>query len=172
MIIDLRLFDDFPAHAVVLASPGEFQPFDELVLEVNNVVLTASLQKTETEYFCQGTVEADVRIQCSRCAKDFAARWDQAIDFVIRSQDDVPAEERDILDDEDYVYLQGKSDVADVTDIVHQALVLALPLKPLCSEDCKGLCPVCRENLNDRACTCKTDHTDPRWDDLRDLLQN
>jgi len=172
MIIDLRQFDDFPAHAVIEASEGEIQPFDELVTQVGRTILSLSLQKAETEYFCQGTVSADVRVQCSRCAREVELDLEGVTDFIIRTQ---PADEDDdggASDNEDYIYAQSKGETADVTDLVRQALILALPMKPLCSEDCKGICPVCRVNLNDRTCSCVKKQTDPRWDGLRGLSRN
>jgi len=172
MIIDLRQFEDFPAHAVIEASEGEIQPFDELVTQVGKTTLTLSLQKAEAEYFCQGMVTADIRVQCSRCAREVDLELEGVTDFIIRTQSVEDGERNGASDDEDYVYAQGKGDTADVTDLVRQALTLALPMKPLCSEDCKGLCPVCRVNLNERTCSCARKQPDPRWDGLRNLSSN
>ena len=172
MIIDLRQFDDFPAHAVIEASEGEVQPFDDLITQVGKATLHLSLQKAETEYFCQGKVTADVRIQCSRCAREIEIELEGTTDFIIRTAAADETDDSDATDDEDYVYATGKNDTADVTDLVRQALTLALPMKPLCREDCKGLCPVCRTNLNERTCSCVKQQADPRWDGLQNLLNN
>ncbi len=172
MIIDLRQFDDFPAHAVIEASEGEIQPFDELVTQVGKTTLSVSLQKAETEYFCQGQVSATVRVQCSRCAREIELTLDGVTDFIIRTQPADDADDSGAADDEDYVYAHSMTDTADVTDLVRQALTLALPMKPLCSDDCRGLCPVCRVNLNERSCSCARQQSDPRWDGLRNLLNN
>ena len=170
MIVDLRQFDDFPAQAVIEASDGEIQPLDDLITRVGKVTLRLSLQKAETEYFCQGLVTAEVQVQCSRCAREVELELEGSTDFIIRTQAAEETDGSDASDDEDYVYAAGKDETADVTDLVRQALVLALPMKPLCSEDCKGLCPVCRTNWNERACSCAQEQTDPRWDSLRNLL--
>jgi len=172
MIIDLRQFEDFPAHAVIEASEGEIQPFDELITQVGKTTLTLSLQKAETEYFCQGIVTAEIGVQCSRCAREVDLVLEGVTDFIIRTQSPEEGDDSGASDDEDYVYTHGKSDTADVTELVRQALTLALPMKPLCSEDCKGLCPVCRVNLNERACSCAKKQSDPRWDGLRNLSSN
>lgn len=172
MIIDLRQFDDFPAHAVIEASEGEIQPFDDLITQVGKTTLTLSLQKAETEYFCQGEVSSQVRVQCSRCAREIELDLEGVTDFIIRTHSADDLDESGATDDEDYVYAHSTTDVADVTDMVRQALMLALPMKPLCREDCKGLCPVCRANLNERTCSCVKKRSDPRWDGLRNLLNN
>jgi len=52
---------------------------------------------------------------------------------------------------------------------MHEQFVLSLPMKPLCSEGCKGLCPVCGTNLNRNTCDCKPVWEDPRFAALREL---
>lgn len=170
MIIDLRQFDDYPAHAVLEALPGEVEPFDDLVLAVGKVEVSLSLQKTGDEYFCQGTLRADVSLQCSRCAKEHPESLEGTMDFIIRAEGAPSEDGPEVIDDEDYVYMQGNNETADLSDLVRQSLLLAMPMKPLCSEDCRGLCPVCGTNLNDSTCTCVRGVTDPRWDGLRNLL--
>jgi uncharacterized protein len=65
-------------------------------------------------------------------------------------------------------YLAG--DVLDVDHWAQDALVLAMPAKVLCREDCAGLCPSCGQNLNDGSCTCTVEVHDERWAKLKDLL--
>jgi len=51
-------------------------------------------------------------------------------------------------------------------------VILSIPLKPVCDEQCKGLCPVCGENKNERDCGCVEKQTDPRWQSLPKLKKN
>ena len=57
----------------------------------------------------------------------------------------------------------------ELDDLVREEILLAMPGHVLCSEECKGLCPTCRIDLNVRTCNCITDRTDSRWDKLKDL---
>jgi len=57
----------------------------------------------------------------------------------------------------------------DVTDQVCQAVLLAEPMHPLCSENCKGICSSCGVNRNQRDCDCRHDSIDSRWDGLKSL---
>jgi uncharacterized protein len=57
----------------------------------------------------------------------------------------------------------------DLEPMLRDALVLALPLNPLCSQDCKGYCAGCGQNLNEGECTCTSDDVDPRWAGLEAL---
>ena len=74
------------------------------------------------------------------------------------------------LDEEDtgeFIVVEGIR--LDLTALVREDLLLALPAKFLCREDCKGLCPICGKNLNDGSCSCKKP-IDPRLEALRQLL--
>ncbi len=53
--------------------------------------------------------------------------------------------------------------------LVREQLLLALPMDALCRDECKGLCPSCGQDLNERSCGCKADTADPRWEKLRSL---
>ena len=64
-------------------------------------------------------------------------------------------------------YYQGEGLLLE--DALREQVLLALPLKVICREDCKGLCPHCGANLNDGQCSCADDVDDPRWTALKDL---
>ena len=60
--------------------------------------------------------------------------------------------------------------ILDLTEAVRQYALLALPMKPLCRQDCAGLCPTCGRNLNQGGCDCPPQGLDPRWSGLSKLL--
>jgi uncharacterized protein len=64
-------------------------------------------------------------------------------------------------------YYQGEGLLLE--DALREQVLLALPLKVICREDCKGLCPHCGANLNDGQCSCADPPEDPRWTALKDL---
>ncbi len=63
----------------------------------------------------------------------------------------------------------SENDRIDLEDIILYEVKLSIPMKVLCREDCKGLCPVCGKDLNEGTCSCDTRETDPRWDALKGL---
>jgi uncharacterized protein len=172
MVVDLREFEEFPVTIDLTAAPGEIEPFALDVLRVGEVVLRLSIQKSGDEYFCQGTVRASTELCCSRCAIEYQSDLEGKTDFIIRSDSAKDPEAAGIPDDEDYVLTHGNDVLADVTDTVRQTLVLALDMKPLCRPDCKGLCPVCKTNWNEKTCDCARESSDGRWDVLKGLLRN
>jgi uncharacterized protein len=74
-------------------------------------------------------------------------------------------------EEEDYFFVDSNATFFEIDDLVREAIILSLPLKPLCSEDCKGLCPICGTDLNRSQCSCVKERTDPRWDQLKGLLK-
>ena len=172
MILDLRQFDDFPAKTSVEAKSGEIAPFRDDVKLVERAVMDVTIQKTGEEFYCQGKVTGQVRMECARCLVEYLAEYSGKTDFIVRSDASGNGQPEEVVDDEDYVFFRGNDLRADVTDIVKQTLVLATPLKPICSEDCKGLCPVCGCNRNEKSCTCGQDRIDSRWEGLADLTDN
>ena len=71
------------------------------------------------------------------------------------------------LGPEDFAVPLGPDLVLDVTEVARQHLLLALPMVPVCRPDCRGLCPRCGANLNERECGCQRDEVDPRLAPLR-----
>lgn len=108
--------------------------------------------------------EAKVRLLCDRCAEEFS----DSVFFEM--QERFKKEESDGVKETnpDIVLLEG--DTIDLDALVYDAIVMHLPSKVLCNEDCKGLCPSCGTNLNYGDCGCDTESTDPRFDILDKLL--
>jgi uncharacterized protein len=78
-------------------------------------------------------------------------------------------EEREIQED-DLTTAYHREGLLDVTDLLREQFQLALPMKPLCNEDCRGLCPGCGTNLNKATCDCSPKWEDPRLAPLKSLL--
>lgn len=170
MILDIRQFEYFPAETVLTGETGCLTvDFDE-INELKKVRVELKIQQSGEEYFCQGDVKAVLNIECSRCLEGFDLNCEYPVDFIACAEKPV-IEDKDILDAEDYALFSDGDLQADISDILRQALILSLPLKPLCSEECKGLCAQCGTNLNEQTCSCKTEYIDPRWEALQKLTQ-
>ena len=77
---------------------------------------------------------------------------------------------KDEQEDENVITLE-EGDVLDIRDVVMNNIYLALPLKVLCKEDCKGLCQDCGKNLNEGQCNCTHEEVDPRLSALKDMFK-
>ncbi len=170
MILDLREFAAFPAHAVLEGNPADLGVQFEGIHDITAVEVVLTIQQTgDNQFYCAGEVRADTALECARCITEFTTRLVQEIDFIACHEGDRLTEEGE-ADDEDYAIFKDVDQRTDIGPLVAQAIILALDLKPLCDEACKGLCSQCGANLNDTTCECKTERIDPRWERLKDLL--
>ncbi|NOY88124.1 MAG: DUF177 domain-containing protein [FCB group bacterium] len=168
MILDLREFETFPAHAVLKGNLSNYEFRYDLIHRINEVELFIDIQKSGEEYFCQGKIISSVVLECARCLEEFEKELESATDFIICAQEWHEKNSND-LDNEDYVYFKSSDLHVDLSDIVRQSIILAESMKPLCSENCKGLCPQCGINLNEESCSCNKEIIDSRWEGLMHL---
>lgn len=169
MIVDFREFETFPAHKVLEGGPDKISLDYEGVHSITSVKVDLSVQQSGEEFFCQADVQAEVTIECARCLGPFDLSITGHTDFIVCSADLTDANAKEALDTEDYVHYIDQAMHADVTEVVRQAILLEVELKPLCSEDCKGLCAQCGRNLNEGGCDCQNDVIDERWAALKDV---
>ncbi len=171
MILDLREFVDFPAKAHLEADPGELVVERDDVLDVKKAAVDLSIQKSGEEYFCQGVVTGSIEIECARCLEPYTAEVSGKTDFIVRSAIRDDSRDKDVVDNEQYIFLEGDDVRADITESVRQTLALTVPLKPVCDKECRGLCAQCGANLNLAPCSCDQEKTDSRWDGLKGLAR-
>lgn len=122
--------------------------------------------RVESDIIVRGRIGCSIVGHCARCLEDypFDLECDVAAICLPRSENGA---ESDTDEGDDIVYYDG--DEIDLTPIIRERIILALPTRPLCSPDCKGLCPQCGTNLNQQSCQCRTEKGDPRLAVLRNL---
>ena len=148
--------DDVAALGAVFADPS---------WHLESVAL--DIRPDGAEVDVTGRVKATVQQTCGRCLEGFAARVDAPVSVRLVPK---PAGHDSVelgADDLDVDFYEN--DELDVAHVVENEATLALPMKPLCREDCRGLCPACGANRNTTPCTCETRPPDPRLAALRDL---
>ena len=119
------------------------------------------------ELFFNGHIAGSVLGHCARCLEPYAFDLDTDFFFVLVPRAEL-ADEMELHDEElDLSFYQG--DEVDLTPLVREQIILALPSRPLCREDCRGLCPQCGANRNVQPCTCVEAGGDPRLAVFRHL---
>jgi len=114
------------------------------------------------DLFFAGRLMARVRAACARCAEEFDASSDRPFRFVLAPRAAGYDKETD-LRSEDLEFSLYEGDEIDLSPLVREQVILALPTRPLCREDCRGLCPHCGANLNSGDCGCRVKQADPRF---------
>jgi uncharacterized protein len=92
---------------------------------------------------------------------------DAKIDVILLPSNDNTGEAEQEVAEDDLGVSYYRDDVVDLGELMREQFFLALPMKPLCQEDCRGLCPVCGINRNRETCTCETTWVDPRMEALK-----
>jgi uncharacterized protein len=130
--------------------------------------VSLSYYRAGTEIFLSGTLDAATTAVCSRCAEEFDLPSQRRFRCVLASK--ATNDENDIAlraEDLEFSFYQG--DEIDLTPLIREQILLALAERPLCREECRGLCPQCGANLNEGDCGCIVGGSDPRLAVLRNL---
>lgn len=126
------------------------------------VHLVLDIHKDGEAYRVTGRVETRLQLECGRCLESLEIPVASAFELRYVPQVENTGEaEREVAEDDltTAFYTEEKIDLAE---LMHEQFLLALPMKPLCSATCKGLCAHCGENLNQGSCACAPQWTDPR----------
>jgi uncharacterized protein len=117
----------------------------------------------------RGRLSAALELQCARCLEPVGQNVDREFELLYRPLGaDAGRDELSVTDAEAEIgYYQGEG--IQLEDVLREQVLLALPLKVTCREDCKGLCPQCGKNLNQELCSCSAPVEDPRWEALKDI---
>ncbi len=168
MLLDLSRLRRGVEHLERRYEPSQF-PQQEDFRVVAPVEFDADLHKDVQKLRLVGHVKTTLEVDCSRCLDPFTVPIDSRFDVLLlpvsANQDEG---EREVEADDLGVSFY-EDDTLNLGDLIREQLYLALPMKPLCREDCQGLCPVCGANRNRETCTCRHEWIDPRLDALRAL---
>lgn len=164
-----RDLEDWSQTLKLEESPETLELCAEAASFEKPVKVDLSVSKSGAQLICRGRVKTSVRLECSRCLSVYDQPIISNLDFVV----DFGESPQEFKSEEDnYFVADPSSGFFQIDNLVRETIILALPLKPLCSDDCKGLCPICGTDLNNSQCNCVKKETDPRWEKLKGLLDN
>jgi uncharacterized protein len=117
----------------------------------------------------KGRLATSLELTCARCLEPLTQDVKREFDLLYRPQgSDAGRDEMSVTDAEAEIgYYQGEGILLE--DVVREQVLLAVPLKVTCREDCKGLCPHCGKNLNQEQCSCEVALEEPRWAALKEI---
>ena len=134
-------------------------PIDEFIeIDGSDVRVKGEVKliRTDRGILAEGRVEANLRIECSRCLEtfaypvnlDFKEEYFPTIDIVSGVAVEAP-------DDEPTAFTIDRNHIIDLDQAIREYTILAVPMKPLCKNDCSGLCPDCGGNVDKGLCRCR-----------------
>jgi len=169
MRIELENLEGGKGDFAHVYKPEELNPVDERVQLTEPAAVTGKVRLSGNEVFVNGHVETRAEVECDRCLKpvelpvsaDFALEYITGAEYVSSSVAELTEAELSVS------VFDGQA--IDVDEVVKEQILLAVPTRMLCREDCKGICPECGMDLNLGECNCVKDDIDPRWAALKNL---
>jgi len=168
MIIDLSSILKDYAGSMELCEKLELENTDFLGEEFtfpDGLFVNGKITNNTKSLHLLAKVTGTMMVHCARCMKEISRNVDFEVSEVLVRDDDNSANT-----DEDVVVFSGHT--VDIDDIIINHFLMNVEAKFLCSEDCKGLCPKCGQDLNVRDCGCSDDEIDPRWAALAEIIKN
>lgn len=140
-----------------------FRIGQELIIISDPVELNVRAILSGEEVLVQGKIKVSITLECNRCLENYRDKIE--IEFAERF-----VKETQLFSEQDDCYLYNDN-IIEFDDFVNQNIILSLPVKRICSDNCKGLCPLCGTNLNNLVCECVTNDVDVRLEKLKDFFK-
>ena len=149
--------------------PDELNPVDERIRLTEPATVNGKVRLSGNEVFVNGHIDAHAQVECDRCLQqiEMPVSADFALEYITGS--DYESSEMAELTEDAMAVSVFDGNAIDVDEIVKEQVLLAVPTRVLCREDCRGICPECGIDKNTGECHCVTDDIDPRWAALKNL---
>ena len=169
MRIELENLEGGKGEFAHVYQPDDLNPVDERVSLVEPATVSGKVRLAGNEVFVNGHVEARAQVECDRCLQPVQTpvNSDFALEYITGSEYESSGVAELTETEMSVSVFDGKA--IDVDEIVKEQILLAVPTRMLCREDCKGICPECGADRNTGDCNCTTDDIDPRWAALKNL---
>lgn len=170
MLLDLSHLRQADTEVRRRLTPEDFAGRDHAFRVVSPMDLAMTVHKDQDRFRLVGTVTGTIELACSRCLEPLTLPVQAAFDLRYLPQPESGEGEEREVGDEDLSAAFYRDDAIDLVQLVEEQIYLALPMKPLCTPDCRGLCPQCGVNRNLETCNCQTRWEDPRLSGLKALI--
>ncbi|MGA2192021.1 MAG: DUF177 domain-containing protein [Nitrospirota bacterium] len=152
-------------------NPSEIEGLGEdiTVLAINRAEF--DLKKVGATVYIAGATDIVVELPCSRCGKRFHSKAASSFSLDMNPLERLGEEEEKGLSPDDLNVEFYRGGVIELMELLRQQILLLAPMKPLCSEDCRGLCQYCGQDKNERECGCEPPAGHPGLAGLKDLLK-
>ncbi len=143
---------------------------DDLQKEAAHV--TIKVRRLDDRVFFEGSASMSALFVCSRCLREFTSLLKVRFSEEYLPVPEAVAGAENKLADKEPGFSYYSNDEIEIDGLIREQLLLATPMKPLCKEDCCGICSNCGKDLNEGLCGCKNNRIDPRWMPLKKLKES
>ncbi|MBC8346630.1 MAG: DUF177 domain-containing protein [Candidatus Marinimicrobia bacterium] len=137
---------------------------DDIQVAGDTLSCTLSSEYAPNGYRVHGLLSVIFIEKCDRCLAKIEEKHESSINIILTDNDE-------LLDNKniDVIHFSNSEEFIDLSPIIHDLILLEEPLKRLCNESCRGLCPNCGNDLNESQCSCAPKGEDSRWGQLKEL---
>ncbi len=169
MRIELENLEGGKGDFAHVYQPEDLNPVDERIRITEPATVTGKVRLAGNEVFVNGHVETQAEVECDRCLQPVAQPV--SADFELEYISDTDYESSSVVEltEAEMAVSVFDGHGIDVDEVVKEQIVLAVPTRMLCRDDCKGICPECGNDRNQGECSCKEKEIDPRWAALKNL---
>ena len=169
MRIELENLEGGKGNFAHVYQPEELNPVDERVRLTGPAEVKGRVRLSGNEVFVNGHIDTRAQVECDRCLQpvELPVAAGFALEYITGS--DYESTDVAELTEAEMSVSVFDGEAIDVDEMVKEQILLAVPTRMLCREDCKGICPQCGIDKNTGECQCVTDDIDPRWAALKNL---
>ena len=169
MRIELENLEDGTGSFAHTYQPEELNLVDERVRVTEPISVNGRVTKSGSEVDVSGRVETRVNVECDRCLKTLEMPVSAGFKLQYITGQDYETSHAAALTADEMALSVFDGEVIDVDEIVREQILLSVPDRALCDENCSGICSICGTNLNAGSCDCKSSQGDPRWAALKNF---
>jgi uncharacterized protein len=169
MLLNLRQIRSAHERFEKVYKPEAFATDADSLRVVAPVALVFDVFKDKDQFRLAGRVQTTLELTCSRCLEAFTWPVDAAFDLRYQPHAANTGEGEREIEEDDLTTAFYEDESIDLGQLMREQFYLALPMKPLCLEQCRGLCPTCGANLNHGTCACNVKWDNPRLAVLKTL---
>jgi len=169
LFISVEELQEHPVRFDEVFGPGKIDYQSEGFRQVTDLNVAGVASLLDTEIQVKGRLITELEMPCARCLEPSRQLVRRSFDLTYQPLVEAPkADELEVPPGEEEVgFYQGEGLLLE--DLAREQVLLTLPMRTLCRDDCKGLCPQCGGNRNKEACKCEAHLTDARWDALKKI---
>jgi uncharacterized protein len=156
---------NYDVLATVLNDEAEVSQAAPLAGQIN-------MLRTSQGILVDGALDGVIVAECSRCLRPVTLPVSIELEEEFKPTVDVLRGTYMPVDEEDEALLIDEHHILDIAEVLRQAVLLEAPMQVLCRPDCAGFCQTCGKDLNEGPCGCTPADSDPRWEQLNDLLDD
>jgi uncharacterized protein len=172
MFFDIQTLQRHKIRFDQVFAPGQIDFLDENLRQDGDLLVQGVAELVDPfgarEIRVRGDVKGGMEVFCARCLEPIRLPVSCQMDLFYCPMARIAREEEVAIDDAETEVGFYEAPGLDLADVVREQVMILLPMRSICREDCGGICPTCGKNRNREACCCQEHFPDARWEALRD----